>query len=80
MTTYIARDSTGDASRTAAIPAELLAIAQATRATFGAGVALKFAADEHTGQTWGNPGWDRLWLPVEDDTAQSPPRSAEVAL
>ncbi len=40
------------------IPAELLAIARQARDIFGAKVKLKFAADDATGQTWGNPGYD----------------------
>ena len=52
------------------IPAELLAIAQATRATFGDGVRLKFAAWK--GGSAGNPAYD-------DPGARSPPIEALLA-
>ena len=57
------------------IPAELLAIAQATRATFGPGVKLLHVCDEASGQHSGNRVWDDVWL----GSAQSPPRSAPIA-
>lgn len=37
-----------------ALPPSILAIARQTRDVFGPGVRMLFAADEATGQTWGN--------------------------
>jgi hypothetical protein len=50
--------SAGDGVSRGTLPQTILTFATMMRANFGQGVALKFAADERTGQAWGNAAWD----------------------